>query len=235
LEEVDEGATTIRVWSPGYYETYVEILGRTDFEITLIGEGRTNYTDVVKGAFSDNSSSVLSDVDFRSGAMDIEQVLTGEMSGLRVVNKSGMVSEGGMLNFRGVRSFDAENSPLVVVDGIPYLPDLGNSPIIGGYSRGMFAPFALKDIKEVRLLKGAETARYGSLGSNGVLVLETSASDDYETVVEFNGSYGVAHNYSTIPVLGGSPYKSLLGTIGMSQFEDMGELLVKFPFLRDDP
>src|SRR5699024_8439347 len=102
LEEVDEGATTIRVWSPGYYETYVEILGRTDFEITLIGEGRTNYTDVVKGAFSDNSSSVLSDVDFRSGAMDIEQVLTGEMSGLRVVNKSGMVSEGGMLNFRGV-------------------------------------------------------------------------------------------------------------------------------------
>lgn len=235
LEEVDEGATTIRVWSPGYYETYVEILGRTDFEITLIGEGRTNYTDVVKGAFSDNSSSVLSDVDFRSGAMDIEQVLTGEMSGLRVVNKSGMVSEGGMLNFRGVRSFDAENSPLVVVDGIPYLPDLGNSPIIGGYSRGMFAPFALKDIKEVRLLKGAETARYGSLGSNGVLVLETSASDDYETVVEFNGSYGVAHNYSTIPVLGGSPYKSLLGTIGMTQFEDMGELLVKFPFLRDDP
>lgn len=235
LEDVDDGATTIRVWSPGYYESHVEILGRTTFEITLIGEGRTNYVNVVEGTFSDRNTSVLSDNDYRVGAADIEQVLTGEMPGLRVLNKSGMVTEGGMLNFRGVRSFDAENTPLIVVDGIPYLPDLGNSPIIGGYSRGMFAPFALQDIKHIRLLKGAETARYGSLGSNGVLLLETSSSDDLETVVEFKGNYGIAHNYNTIPLLGGSDYKSLLGTVGMTQYEDMGDLLTRFPFLRDDP
>src|SRR5690606_4974377 len=110
-----------------------------------------------------------------------------------------------------------------------------NSPIIGGYSRGMFAPFALQDIKHIRLLKGAETARYGSLGSNGVLLLETSSSDDLETVVEFKVNYGIAHNYNTIPQLGGSDYKSLLGTVGMTQYEDMGDLLTRFPFLRDDP
>ena len=235
LEDVDDGATTIRVWSPGYYASHVEILGRTTFEITLIGEGRTNYVNVVEGTFSDRNASVMSDNDYRAGALDIEQALTGEMPGLRVLNKSGMVTEGGMLNFRGVRSFDAENTPLIVVDGIPYLPDLGNSPIIGGYSRGMFAPFALQDIKHIRLLKGAETARYGSLGSNGVLLLETSSSDDLETVVEFKGNYGIAHNYNTIPLLGGSDYKSLLGTVGMTQYEDMGDLLARFPFLRDDP
>lgn len=235
LDEVDNGATTIRVWSPGYYESIVEILGRTEFEITLVGEGRTNYVNIVEGAFSDKNNSVLADVDFRSGAVDIEQVLAGEMAGLRVLNKSGMVTEGGMLNFRGVRSFDADNTPLIVVDGIPFLPDLGNSPIIGGYSRGMFAPFALNDIKHIRLLKGAETAKYGSLGSNGVLLLETSSSDDLETVVEYRGHYGLAHNYNTIPMLEGSAYKSLLGTVGMTQYEDMGELLARFPFLRDDP
>ncbi|WP_190995563.1 SusC/RagA family TonB-linked outer membrane protein [Sphingobacterium micropteri] len=235
LDEVDDRATTIRVWSPGYYEAYVEILGRSTFEITLIGEGRTNYINVVDGTFSDKNSNVLSDNDYRAGAVDIEQVLTGEMTGLRVLNKSGMVSEGGMFNFRGVRSFDADNTPLIVVDGVPYLPDLGNSPLIGGYSRGTFAPFALQDIKHIRLLKGAETARYGSLGSNGVLLLETSSSDDLETVVEFRGNYGLAHNYSTLPLLGGSAYKSLLGSVGMTQYEDMGELLTRFPFLRDDP
>lgn len=235
LEDVEDGATTIRVWSPGYYESHVEILGRTTFEITLIGEGRTNYVNVVEGTFSDRNASVMSDNDYRAGALDIEQALTGEMPGLRVLNKSGMVTEGGMLNFRGVRSFDADNTPLIVVDGIPYLPDFGNSPIIGGYSRGMFAPFALQDIKHIRLLKGAETARYGSLGSNGVLLLETSSSDDLETVVEFKGNYGIAHNYNTIPLLGGSDYKSLLGTVGMTQYEDMGDLLARFPFLRDDP
>src|SRR5690606_22716724 len=138
LEDVEDGATTIRVWSPGYYESHVEILGRTTFEITLIGEGRTNYVNVVEGTFSDRNASVLSDNDYRAGAEDIEQALTGEMPGLRVLNKSGMVTEGGMLNFLGVRSFDAENTPLIVVVGIPYLPDLGHSPIIGGYFRGVF-------------------------------------------------------------------------------------------------
>ncbi|MBD1420475.1 SusC/RagA family TonB-linked outer membrane protein [Sphingobacterium chuzhouense] len=235
LNDVEDGATTIRVWSPGYYESYVEILGRNTFEITLIGEGRTNYINIVEGTFSDNNNGVLSNNDYRDGAVDIEQVLTGEMTGLRVLNKSGMVTEGGMLNFRGVRSFDAENTPLIVVDGVPYLPDLGNSPIIGGYSRGMLAPFALNDIKHIRLLKGAETARYGSLGSNGVLLLETSSSDDLETVVEFRGNYGIAHNYSKIPMLGTSEYKRLLGEVGMTQYEDMGDLLTRFPFLRDDP
>ena len=235
LDDVSDRATTIRIWSPGYYESKLDILGRTAIDVTLIGEGRKNYNNIVEGTFSARNAAVLSDVDFRSGVLSIDQAITGEMTGLRVLHKSGMPTEGSMLNFRGVRSLDAENTPLVVIDGIPFLPDMGNSPIIGGYSRGVFSPFSVKDIKAVRLLKGAETARWGSLGSNGVLLLETSAPDDMETVVEFNGNYGISQNYRTIPLLNGSEYKSLLGTVGMSQFEDMGDLLVKFPFLRDDP
>src|SRR3546814_19683724 len=52
---------------------------------------------------------------------------------------------------------------------------------------------------------------------------------------EFRGSYGVAQNYQTIPMLDASGYKSLLGAVGMTEFEDTGELLEQFPFLRDDP
>lgn len=235
IEDIEEGGNTIRVWSPGYYASRIELLGRTEFEITLIGEGRNNYQNVVDGSFSDRNTPLLDAADFRLGAWSVEQALTGEMAGLQVSNKSGMPTEGGMVNFRGMRSFEADNNPLIVVDGVPYLPDGENSPIIGGYSRSLFAAFNLQDIKSIRLLKGAETARFGSLGANGVLLLETSSSDDLETVIEFRGNYGVAHNYRTIPVLNGSDYKSLLGSVGMTQFDDAGELLAKFPFLRDDP
>src|SRR5690606_40344653 len=192
IEDVANDASTIRIWSPGYFESHIELLGRTIFEVTLVGEGRANYVNIAEGVFSERNSHVLSDLDFRSGAVDVEQVLTGEMAGLRVLNKSGMPSEGGLVNYRGVRSFDGDNTPLLVIDGVPVLSNMENSPIIGGYSRGLFAPFALNDIKKIRLLKGAETARYGSLGSNGVLLLETSSSDDLETVVEFRGNYGIA-------------------------------------------
>src|SRR5690606_23900487 len=235
IEDVANDASTIRIWRPGYFESHIELLGRTIFEVTQAGEGRANYVNIAEGVFSERNSHVLSDLDFRSGAVDVEQVLTGEMAGLRVLNKSGMPSEGGLVNYRGVRSFDGDNTPLLVIDGVPVLSNMENSPIIGGYSRGLFAPFALNDIKKIRLLKGAETARYGSLGSNGVLLLETSSSDDLETVVEFRGNYGIAHNYNTIPMLDGSNYKALLGNVGMTQYEDMGQLLTKFPFLRDDP
>lgn len=235
LEDVDVQRAILRVWSPGYYEVELALLGRAELEIILVGEGRANYVNVAEGSFSDRNSVVLSNIDFRDGAVDMEQSLIGEMAGLQVLNKSGMASEGGMMNFRGVRSFHGDNMPLMVIDGMPYLPDFANSPIIGGYARSPFGAVALKDITRVRLLKGAETARYGSLGSNGVLLLETSAADDMETVVEFQGNYGIAHNYRTIPMLNGSQYKNLLGTIGMTQFEDAGEFLAKFPFLREDP
>ena len=235
LEDLGPNASKIRVWSPGYYESIIDILGRDDFEIVLIGEGRYNYQNVVDGSFSDANAPVVPAENFRKGASAIEEVLTGSVAGLQVFNKSGMVTEGGLLKFRGIRSFEAENAPLIVIDGVPYLPDAENSPIIGAYSRSVFGPVNLHDIQRIRLLKGAETARFGSMGSNGVLWLETSSSNDMETVVEFRGSYGIAQNYQTIPMLDASGYKSLLGAVGLTEFEDMGELMVKFPFLRDDP
>ncbi|MFD1768627.1 SusC/RagA family TonB-linked outer membrane protein [Sphingobacterium suaedae] len=235
LDAIEAGAKTLRIWSPGYYESKVAILGRSEFEITLIGEGRDNYQNVLDGSFSIKNAALLAATDYRLGAFTPEEALTGEMAGLRITNKSGMVSEGGQISFRGIRSFEADNTPLMVIDGVPFLPDASISSTIGGYARSLLAPLNLHDIKSIRLLKGADAARFGSLGANGVLWLETSSSEDLETVIEFRGSYGVAHNYSTIPVLEGSSYKSLLGSVGMTQFEDMGELLLKFPFLRDDP
>src|SRR5690606_20978519 len=139
----------------------------------LISEGRIKYENVIDGAFSEKNSAYLQSTDYRSGAIGLENVLVGEMAGLRVTNKSGMVSEGATFNFRGVRSFEADNSPLIVIDGISCLPDVNNSTIIGCYSRGILSAINVNDIKSVRLLKGADAARYGSLGSNGVLSFET--------------------------------------------------------------
>ncbi len=235
FDKIIDKSPVIRIWSPGFFESRIEVLGRNEIEITLISEGREHYENVVSGSFSAANSTVLTANHYPKGAATVEQVLTGQIVGLRVTNKSGMPSEGGALNFRGVRSFEANNNPLVVIDNVPYLPDMDNSPIIGGYSRSVFAPFNVHDIKSIRFLKGAETARYGSLGSNGVLKLETSASDDMETVIEYRGNFGVAHQFRTLPLLNDSQYKSYLGAVGMTHYEDMGELLTQFPFLKDVP
>ena len=49
-----------------------------------------------------------------------------------------MPGEGSYLNFRGVRSFVGNNAPLVVINGIPHIPDVNDSPLINGLSRNIF-------------------------------------------------------------------------------------------------
>ncbi|WP_160066828.1 SusC/RagA family TonB-linked outer membrane protein [Sphingobacterium bovisgrunnientis] len=235
FKDLKEKPSSIRVWSPGFYESVIDVLNRSTFEILLISEGKSKFDNIIDGTFSKKNSSYLRDYDFRSGAISLDNILNGEFTGLRVTNKSGMVSEGASINYRGVRSFEADNSPLIVVDGMPYLPDNTNSPIIGAYSKSALNFLNVNDIKSVRLLNGAEAAKYGSLSSNGVLYVETSSASDMETVIEFKGSYGIAHNYKSIPVLGISDYKNYLGNVGMTVYDDMSQLLNRFPFLRDDP
>ncbi len=229
-------ATEITIWMPGYYEATLPILGRQHLTVTLVPDSRMKYYDdesLTSPLYAD--AAALYQRDFRRGAITLENTLQGQFSGLNVVNKSGMPGEGATLHFRGVRSFEGSNAPLVVLNGVPYLPDMGNSPVIGGYSNSLFSPFNVKDIQQVRLLKGAETAVYGAMGSNGVLLIETATPDDMETVIEFAGQYGVAYNRASLPVLGASDFKSYIGDVGLTQFEDMGEMLNNFPFLRDDP
>lgn len=231
-----EGAAELLVWMPGYFETTVPLLGRTEFEVTLVPTTRIRYSvDEINVSPVLRGTSVLYKRDFKPGTNSIEDAIQGQFSGLNIINKSGMPSEGSVYAYRGIRSFYADNAPLLVINGTPYLPDMENSAIIGGYSKSVFNPIHVQDIQRIRLLKGAETALYGSLGANGVLLVETSTAKDLETVIEFKGQYGIAYNRATLPVLGVHDFKSYIGDVGLTEFEDMGEMLTEFPFLKDDP
>ncbi|MFD2036839.1 SusC/RagA family TonB-linked outer membrane protein [Belliella marina] len=227
----------IKVWAPGFFEREVPILGRDRLFIDLVPEDRLNHKDVQAMAdprFAQNQD-VMVKGNFRQGALYVEDVIQGVFPGLNVINKSGMPGEGSVINLRGIRSMTGENSPLIVINGIPYLPDMNNSAVIGGYSRSVFNAINVNDVQNIRLLKGPETAMYGSLGSNGVLLIETSEATDLETKIEFSGQYGIATNPRNLPVLGVDGFKSYIGNVGLTRYADMGEMLELFPFLRDDP
>ena len=75
-----------------------------------------------------------------------------------------MPGEGAYLNLRGIRSLVSNNMPLILVNGVPYMPDTEDSPIIGGYSRGILTGLNVFDIQNITVLKGAEASIYGSMG-----------------------------------------------------------------------
>lgn len=192
---------------------------------------QTEQAEEVPGAFNET----INFADFKPNSLYVEDAIQSAFPGLNVINKSGMPGEGSYINLRGIRTLAGNNAPLIVINGVPYLPDMNVSPIIGGFSRSVFNTINIHDIESITLIKGAKASLYGSLGSNGVLLIETSKANEFETLVEFSGQYGTAFNKATVPVLGVKDFKSYIGDIGLTQYADMGEMLETFPFLREDP
>lgn len=164
----------------------------------------------------------------------LDLAVQDKIQGLFVVAKSGMPNEGAYFNLRGIHTFIASNTPLLVLNGIPYQGNEEVSDIIRGYSRSLFSSLNVNDIKSVRVLSGAEAAQYGSLGSNGVIYIETeqATSDNLDTRISFSSSFGVRVPNRSIPTLGSGDFKNYLQDIGTTRYDSHTALNVDYPFLQ---
>lgn len=235
----DKG-TNISVWAPGYYTVNQLVNNRDEIIVMMIPEDSYKYNESIVSPFDiegmDQQATAAMNItskDFNLGSMKIDRALAGQVPGLQVTRSSGMPGEGSHLNMRGIRSLFAENTPLIVINGIPYLPDSRESQLISGFSRDIFQSYNIGNIQNITVLKGAATSLYGSMGSNGVILIETDAatSTDLETKISFYGQYGMSWNDKRMPLLQGIDYKSYLSDIGMTYYDDMLDFLSDFHFL----
>lgn len=233
----------ITVWAPGYYDLKQPVLNGNSLKILMIPTDKFRYNQTLVMPLNNNDpvelrnsqNQNINKKDLVPGVISVEEALQPFISGLQVTRKSGMPGEGSCLNIRGIRSITGNNSPLIVLNGVPYLQDQNQSSIIGGYSQSVFNNININDIENITFLKGADAAIYGSLGSNGVILIETTKANDFETIIEFSGQYGMASNTKTLPLLNVNDFKSYIGDVGLTKYEDMGDMLNVFPFLKDDP
>jgi len=242
MEGIKDGAT-IRVWREGFFtlNKYISTTG-DKLKLYMIEEDKPRYneTAVLPLGNKDNDLSVVGVTnvnrkDFASGSITVENALRSDVPGLQVINKSGMTGEGAYLQLRGVKTFIGENNPLIVINGVPYLPDMNESQIIGGYSRSIFQSMNNLDIRNITVLKGSEASVYGSLGSNGVIMIETdqATSDNLDTRISFSALYGYNWNSKRIPMMNSSMYKTYLNDIGLTYYDNMESFFKEFTFLSD--
>lgn len=234
----------ISVWAPGYYSVKQLLKGRSKVVIMVIPEDRHKYNESIVLPFRGEEETKLSDFtaatninkkDFTLGVGKIDRALAGQIAGLEMKSSSGMPGEGSYYNLRGIRSLTGDNAPLIVINGVPYMPDKTPSELIGGFTRDIFQSYNLQDIQNITVLKGAEAAMYGSMGSNGVILIQTdgAASNDLETKISYYGSFGVNWNDKRIPLMGLDDYKSYLTDVGMTISADPNNFYETFPFMKD--
>ena len=243
IEGVKKDAA-LNVWHDGFIErtVYVRKTDGQSLRIYMIEDGKTRYNETLITPFAAtqksatvNSAQNLSRKDFALGSLSIDNALKGEVAGLQVTNKSGMTGEGAYMALRGVHSLVADNAPLVVINGVPYMPDANLSQIIGGYSRSQFQALNGLDIRNITVLKGAEAAVYGSMGSNGVIMIETdqASSSDMNTRISFSAIVGSNWNTKRLPMMNASEYKGYLSDMGLTYYPNMEAFFKDFNFMSD--
>lgn len=96
-----------------------------------------------------------------SADVPIEQIIANRVPGVTL----GRASDGSLtVRIRGSTSWNPDNQPLYIIDGVSVTPGPG----------GALAGLNPSDIDKIEVLKdAAQTAMYGSRGANGVIIIKT--------------------------------------------------------------
>lgn len=154
-------------------------------EVVVVGYGTQKRKEVTSSITKIKGSDLKGLV-----TPSFEGQLAGRAAGVQVTTSNGIIGESPRIRIRGVGSISGNNSPLIIVDGMPiYSGDVGGQAAANGL--GDINP---SDIESFEVLKdGAATAIYGSRAANGVILITTKKGKKGSVSIEYNSVFGVAN------------------------------------------
>ncbi len=176
-------------------------------EVVVIGYGTTTVKDAT------GSVAAVTTEDFNQGnIVTPDNLLQGRVAGVNITSNGGP-GAGSQIRIRGGSSLNANNDPLIIIDGLP----ITNQTVGGG--RNILSDLNPADIESFSVLKDASaTAVYGSRASNGVIII-TTKKGSRNLSIDYNSTMGIQSVARTYDVFGAEAYKQLvarqasLGTI----------------------
>ncbi|WP_229204290.1 SusC/RagA family TonB-linked outer membrane protein [Dyadobacter alkalitolerans] len=153
-------------------------------EVVVMGYGTQKRRDLTDAVASINTQSIKD-----QPLSNIAEAIAGRLPGVLVQQITGAPGSNVAIKVRGLGSINADNGPLIVLDGQP----LNN----GGL--GLINP---NDIEKIDVLKDASaTAIYGSRGSNGVVMVTTKRGKAGVTRINFDYYTGLQEITKKMDVL----------------------------------
>lgn len=230
--DVPEGATTLVIRSVGYNEMTQPITDQP-MVIKMAAAATTLQETVVtanairreKRSLGYATTQVTGDDLTQGGNTSPLNALVGKAAGVNINTTANAPGSSTRIVLRGGSSLLGNNQALIVVDGVPIsnqnfatngsIGELSNQVDFGNRGNDINP----EDIESVSVLKGpAATALYGSLASNGALIITTKkgtkkqgakktdiqVSSSYELssvlkLPEFQNTYGQGNIYEGIP------------------------------------
>lgn len=132
-----------------------EVISGTEVVVTSLGVSRQSKE------IGYSTAKVKATELTQAKVVNLQNGLTGKVSGLNVQTVNSGVFGDTRITLRGIRSLTGNNQPMLIVDGVPI-------------SLGYLNSINPNDISDVTILKSASsTAIYGPDGANGAIVVTT--------------------------------------------------------------
>lgn len=166
-------------------------------EIVVVGYGEQEKKDVT------GSVVAITSKDFNRGVLTSPQdLMVGKIAGVSITSSGGAPGAGSTIRIRGGASLNANNDPLIVIDGFP----VDNNGLAG--SSNPLASLNPNDIESFTVLKDASaTAIYGSRASNGVIIITTKRGGEGKMKLQYNGNVSVGTLAKKLDVMSGDEYR----------------------------
>lgn len=196
----------------GYDTQNINVDGRTVINVTLkensvvLNEVVAIGYGVVKKSDATGSVAMVKPDEIEAGlATSAQDLLVGASPGVVVTSGGGSPEGGATIRIRGGSSLNANNDPLIVLDGVP----LTNEGVQGmANPLSMIAP---DNIESMTILKDASaTAIYGSRASNGVIIITTKKGQSGKPQVNFSANMHVNTARKTWEVLDANEFRDFI-------------------------
>ena len=108
--------------------------------------------------------------------------LQGKSAGLSITPNSTGAGGSAKIQFRGSKSINGSNQPLIVIDGVPVMNTVSTDQVNGNYGGqrdggDVMSTINPDDIASITLLKGASAAAlYGAVAANGAIMITTKSA-----------------------------------------------------------
>lgn len=209
--DVDHLPATLMVSYIGYTRQEIKVTSAKTIKVEMAPDNNlmdevviTGYGTFKKSAYAGSAASVKGETLKDVPAISFKDLLQGNAPGVQFTSSSGQPGASSSLRIRGMGSFNASNSPLYVIDGVPMRSGTINT-MSSDAGLDIMSTINSSDIESVTVIKDAAAASlYGSRAANGVVLITTKKGKAGKPSISLKADWGssdFAMDYR--PIMGG--------------------------------
>jgi TonB-linked SusC/RagA family outer membrane protein len=136
------------------------------------------YGSAKKSSYTGSATSIKAEDMDKRPLTNVLSAIEGATAGVQIQSAAGQPGSAPAIRIRGFSSINGSNTPLYIVDGVPFAGDISN--------------LNSNDIESLSVLKDASsTSLYGSKAANGVVIITTKTGKSSKDKFSLNVSQGM--------------------------------------------